>query len=377
MPNLKLAAIVVLGLAAGLATFGLFTKTELYRKLVRQEALIVQEAQPALYYTDPQVGPMMRPYTKIHYSQTGLYDTTVVTNADGFTGRDYPLEKTNYRIAVLGDSVVEAYAVADTNRFTALTESLVYRKSGGKLKVDMMGFGVSGWGTVHEYGAIRKYVLKYKPDEIWLMFLATNDIGDNTPLLNGPPNGPTFVYKSRNSDEIVDIAFGYPDLPDALEAERQRRYGAYLKDTWNKWNDGLLPFFWSTERDPQWDLIMSHTLQTLRLAKKLCDENHIKLALVYRVNGYDQGGITFDRYRKDVAGVLKRDLPMDSGLGVRRFRKQVEDMGIEFINTLGMKGVPITTKADEVEVAKHLALAEHLSDVIIRRLGGEPAAAAR
>jgi lysophospholipase L1-like esterase len=366
----KVAMVIALGLGAGALGFWVFSQTAFYKKIRQGKALIVQEAQPIVYITDPQVGPMLLPHVKIHY-RTPYFETSVVTNADGFTGRDYPLKTGNYRIAILGDSAVEAYAVADTNRFPQLTESLIYNKTGGKLKVEVMGFGVSGWGTVHEYGAIRKYVLKYHPDEIWLMFLTTNDTGDNTPLMNGPPNGPTFVYKNRESDEIVDIAFGYPDVPEALEAERQRRYGTYLKDTWTKWTDGLLPYFWSAEHDPQWDLVLSHTLQTLRLAKKLCDENHIKLALVYRVNGYDQDKGNFEAFRKEAAGFLKRDLPMEQALGVRRFRKQVEDLGIDFINMLDMKEDGISTRQEEMETSKHFATANFFSDLIIKRLTSE------
>jgi len=364
---LKLLSILALGLGAGVLVFWGFTKTEFYQKLTRGEALIVQEALPVLYVTDPQVGPMMLPHTKIHF-RTPLFDSTVITNSDGFTGRDYPLSTANYRIAIMGDSAVEAYGVADTNRFPHLTEALVYSKTGGKLKTEVMGFGVSGWGTVHQYGAIKKYVLKYKPDEIWLMFLTTNDTGDNTPLMNAPPNGPTFIYESPDSDEIVDVKFGYPDLPAALEAERQRRYGTYLKDTWEKWSAGLLPYFWSPEHDPQWDLIMSHNLQTLKLTKKLCDDNHIKLVLVYRVNGYDQSKANFDGYHKEASAFLKRDLPMEQELGVKRFRKQVEDLGIGFINMLEMKESGIATKQDEIENGKHYQQANFFSDKIIERL---------
>lgn len=366
---LKMASVLVLGLAAGGALFWGFTKTGLYAKLKRQEIGVVQEALPIVYVTDSQVGPMLLPHVRIRFT-TPYFRNSVVTNADGFTGRDYPLKTANYRIAILGDSAVEAYGVADTNRFPQLTESLVYNKTGGKLKVEVMGFGVSGWGTVHEYGAIRKYVLKYHPDEIWLMFLTTNDMGDNTPLMNGPPNGPTFIYKGPDSDEIVDIKFGYPDVPEALEAERQRRYGRFLKDTWTRWADGLLPYFWSPEHDPQWDLVLDHTLQTLRLAKKLCDENNIKLALVYRINGYDQEKRNFEAFRKESAAFLKRDLPMEQALGVTRFRKQVEDLGIDFINMLDMKEEGISTRQEEMETSKHFATANFFSDLIIKRLAG-------
>ena len=369
--------ILLLGLVIGLALFWAFTKTDFYDKMRRgqmpeiTEALIVQEAAPVLYYLDPDVGPMMPPNTKIHY-RTPFFDTEVVTNSDGFTGRDYPLVTDNYRIAILGDSFVESYGVADTNRFPYVTERLVFEKTEGKLKAEVMGFGVSGWGNVHAYGAIRKYVLKYNPDEIWLGFLPSNDFGDNTPYMNGPPLGPTFVYKSANSDEIVDIKFGYPDIPAALTVERNRRYGEdLLRDTWLNWTYGLLPYFWSTESSLQWDLIEGHTMQTLGLIKRLCDEHNIKLSLIYRVTGYDQNQGNFDALKKSASEHLGRELSMERNIAIPRFKAKIEKMGIEFINTHNMPEPGITTKAEETDVPKHYRMADFFSNLIIEKLVSE------
>jgi hypothetical protein len=373
---LKVAGVLLFGLVAGAAVFWAFTKTDLYKKVRRDEVGVIQEAVPIVYVTDPDVGPMLLPHTKIHF-KTPYFDNTVVTNADGFTGRDYPLRTSNYRIAILGDSAVEAYGVPDTSRFTHMTELMVYNKTQGRRKVEFMGFGVSGWGNVQHYGAIRKYVLKYKPDEIWVMFLPTNEPGDNTPLFNAPPNGPTFVYKSHDSDEIVDIRFGYPDIPEALEAERKRRYGNYLAQTAPRWAYGLLPYFWSSESSPHWDLIMSHTYQALGLIKKLCDENHVRMVLVYRASAYDKTDADFDKFRKEAASFLKRDLPMERGLGARRFRKRMEDMGIGFIDMHEAATSGINTRADEREAAKHAEWASFFSDVIIKRLDERDAGAVR
>jgi hypothetical protein len=50
--------------------------------------------------------------------RTASFDTTTITNRDGFTGRDYSLETNNYRVAIIGDSFVEAYGVDDRSRFS-------------------------------------------------------------------------------------------------------------------------------------------------------------------------------------------------------------------------------------------------------------------
>ena len=373
---LNVAGVLVAGLAVGVLGFWGFTKTDFYTKVKRQEVGIIQEALPIVYITDPDVGPMLLPHTKIRY-KTPYFDNAVVTNADGFTGRDYPLKTANYRIAILGDSAVESYGVPDTTRFTHMTEYLIHHKTQGKRKVEMMGFGVSGWGNVQHYGAIRKYVLKYKPNEIWVQFLPTNETGDNTPLLNAPPNGPTFLYKSPASDEVVDIRFGYPDVPEALEAERKRRSGRYLQDTGPRWTSGLLPYYWSPESNPHWDLVMSHTYQTLKLIKTLCDENGARMVLVYRPTSYDLNEGSFNQMRKDAAAFLKRELPMERELGMRRFRKRVEEMGIDFVSMVELKRSGIKSKADESEAAKHLEWANFFSDEIIRRLDASDGGAGR
>lgn len=402
---LKYFFVLIIGMGLGLQGFAEFSKTELYKNLTRGETPIqkavpttipkeitqgelailrkalphikrltqnpneiIQEALPIVYVNDSDVGPMLKPNTKIHY-KTPYFETTITTNAEGFTGRNYRLDTDHYRIAILGDSAVEAYGVADTNRFPHMTELRVYQKTGGKQKVEVMGFGVSGWGTVHHYGALRKYVLKYKPDEIWLMFMPTNDLGDNTPFLNAPPLGPTLIYKNPDSDEIIDIKFGYTAIPQVVQDERIRRYGKErLRDTLGKWTYGLLPYYWSSEQDPHWDLIMDQTYQTLGLIKKLCKKNNIKVSLIYRNTNYELNQKIFDQFKMKAQVFLKKNLPMERNLGIERFRKRVEDMGIDFINSQEMEKPGITTKADESEVTKHFNMANFFSDIIIKKL---------
>ena len=186
--------------------------------------------------------------------------------------------------------------------------------------------------------------------------------------MNGPPLGPTFVYKSANSDEIVDIKFGYPDIPAALTAERNRRYGEdLLRDTWLNWTYGLLPYFWSTESSLQWDLIEGHTMQTLGLIKRLCDEHNIKLSLIYRVTGYDQHQGNFDALKKSASEHLGRELSMERNIAIPRFKAKIEKMGIEFINTHNMPEPGITTKAEETDVPKHYRMADFFSNLIIEK----------
>ncbi len=372
-PSLNILINVAIGLAGIAVAMGVsyyaLKRTGLYKRIFLDTQPIIQEAENVAYVSDNFVGRKLKPLTQIHY-QTPYFDTRVVTNSEGFTGRDYFPETDSYRIAILGDSLVEAYGVDDTNRFNYLIESYVYGKTAGKTSVEAMGFGISGWGQVHAYGCIKHYVLKYNPNEVWLMFLPINDIGDNTPYLNGPPAGPTFVYKEGSDTEIEDIRFGFVKVPDAAHAERFRRYGnsQVLADIWQRWTYGLYPYFYSTEKDPLWEKIWSHTLQTFRLIKKICAEQNVRVRVIYRQTGYEQDAGDWGRFKEDVKKLLGKEIDLHQRLGEERTQQQLAAMGIEFISLRDMHDKAIQTKSDEAEVRKHAQLADFLSDILLKTM---------
>ena len=151
--------------------------------------------------------------------------------------------------------------------------------------------------------------------------------------------------------------------------KRKGRFGEkVLRGAWANWSNGLLPHYWATENDPHWDLIEDHTFQTLELIKKICDENGIKLSLVYRMSGYDQDELNFNNFKKDATKHIGRDIGMKFGYGKNRFKKKIEAMGINFIDTLNMKYV-ISRKAEEMDVNKHYSTANFFSEIILKNHG--------
>src|SRR5258707_7289713 len=104
-------SLLSLGVAAGIAYLGL-RKTGLYKRIFLDTQTIIQEAENIAYVDDIYVGRKLKPNTQIHY-KTPYFETRVVTNSDGFTGRDHFERTSNYRVAILGDSMVEAYGVPD------------------------------------------------------------------------------------------------------------------------------------------------------------------------------------------------------------------------------------------------------------------------
>jgi hypothetical protein len=362
-------SLISIAAALGISYYAL-RRTGLYKKFFLDTQPIIQEAENIAYVQDIFVGRKLKPLTQIHY-QTPYFDMRVVTNSEGFTGRDYFLNTDNYRIAILGDSIVESYGVDDTNRFNYLIESYVYAKTAGKTNVEAMGFGISGWGQAHAYGCIKHYVLKYKPNEVWLMFMPINDVGDNTPYLNGPPTGPTFIYKEGSDTVIEDIRFGFVKIPDAAHAERFKRFGnaQVLADIWQRWTYGLYPYYYSSEKDPLWETIWGQTLQTFALIKKICAEQNIRVRVIYRQSGYEQDAGDWDRFKKDVTKFLGKEIDLQQHLGEERTKQQLAELGIEFISLLDMpENKSIRTKSDEAELGKHAELADFLSDVLLKTM---------
>jgi len=104
-------------------------------------------------------GALERPEFTIH----------VDNNSQGMRGPEVG-EKKGFRIAVIGDSFTWGLGVDVEERFTELLQK--------KLGVEILNFGVSGYGETQHYLTLDK-VLSFKPDLVLLAFCPSNDISDN------------------------------------------------------------------------------------------------------------------------------------------------------------------------------------------------------
>src|SRR5688572_11788130 len=79
------------------------------------------------------------------------FDNQVVMNRYGFHGPDHPREKTagRTRIAIIGDSMVEAFQVRRE-------ETVASRLEGDLPGVDALGFGMSGHSTIRQAEILRR-----------------------------------------------------------------------------------------------------------------------------------------------------------------------------------------------------------------------------
>lgn len=125
-------------------------------------------------------------------------------SADGWRDHEHSVAKPpgTYRIAVLGDSFTCALQVEEEETFCSILEKHL-RVDGAP--VEVLNFGVDGYGTGSELLTLRHRVWKYEPDLVLLAFFTGNDIANNSRALNEADYMPYFVYE--NDKLRVDTSF--------------------------------------------------------------------------------------------------------------------------------------------------------------------------
>jgi hypothetical protein len=124
----------------------------------------------------------------------------VTINSAGMRDREHALSKPagTLRVAVLGDSYAEAFQVPVEKNFCSVLEAELNRSAATDgLHVEVLNFGVSGYGTAQQLATLRHRVWAFHPDVVLLAFYAGNDLFDNRRALSPNPSAaqaPYFVY---------------------------------------------------------------------------------------------------------------------------------------------------------------------------------------
>ena len=130
--------------------------------------------------------------------KTSEFTTEIVYNNEGFRDNDFELKKKGFRVAILGDSYVDAQQVPFEHMFANQLEDLMNHDL---RSIEVMNFGVSGYGTDQELIMLGNKVLKYKPDVVLLMYVH-NDIQEiYTNNLIKYENGE-FIYVIHNPNPL-------------------------------------------------------------------------------------------------------------------------------------------------------------------------------
>jgi hypothetical protein len=169
-------------------------------------------------------------YGASHYRPdllSSVYDDTVVynkvrfvvrePNAEGFLDVEHTLEKPRglTRVGIFGDSYVESAQVP--------LEQVFYRRVPeilGAGQIETLGFGMSGWGTLHSLLAWEVLAPRYSLDATVYVFVE-NDLGDNALEIQGmwafrlspkvystlSPLPPGYELVLRNPPEQLGFAY--------------------------------------------------------------------------------------------------------------------------------------------------------------------------
>lgn len=145
-------------------------------------------AYPIFSRPDDERGWALRPGARGRFEVEG--GSWVVINRDGLRDREHSRTKPpgTLRIAVLGDSYAEALEVPVEQAFWSVLERNLNR-SGSEhgRQVEVLNFGVRGYGTGQELLTLRCCVWNYSPDIVLLAFFPGNDLSENSPTLDRSP----------------------------------------------------------------------------------------------------------------------------------------------------------------------------------------------
>jgi hypothetical protein len=222
----------------------------------------------------------------------GCFAGEVVTNRWGMRDRDRSLEKSpgEFRIAMLGDSAVEAAQVKPAEVVNRQMEQLLAAK--GYKNVSVMNFAVEGIGTTQELVMYKEKVRQFHPDLVLVMF-SWNDVMNNSSTLQPKSYGIHTWYSP-----YYDLA---PDGKLAFRPVETRSFGSvrsylernsvltyYLERMWltidfspSKWKG--IPIYFGTYGDPldgEWNQAWLTTEKVMTLMRDTVTQDGSKFMLL-------------------------------------------------------------------------------------------------
>ena len=163
------------------------------------------------YVYDEFTGSRLKPEHRFVFDSEG-YSSNVI-NSHGMRDREHSIEKQpgTFRIAILGDSFSEALQVAQTRTYWSVLEREL--QSSPDLRdqtVEVLNFGVSGFGTIQEWQMLKHYAGSFSPDLVLLAFLPGNDVRNNSRQLESDHRRPFATL----INETLQVDVSFRDDPD-------------------------------------------------------------------------------------------------------------------------------------------------------------------
>ena len=158
---------------------------------------------PVYVWTDPVRGVAHIPGAKSGRQYAG--HSWIEINSDGWRGPEVALKRPpgTYRIALLGDSYIEAFEVPFEKTVGEVLETRLSALRG--TPVEVLNFGEGGYGTTQQMLTLQHEVWKYSPDLVLLAVTTGNDISDNYRPLRRSDYVPYYVF--QDGKLVLDSSF--------------------------------------------------------------------------------------------------------------------------------------------------------------------------
>ena len=223
------AALVVVSVVLGLILCEVFLRS-FAPQVTRQPMVWGYDAELGWGHIAGASGRMLSPE----------FDVEVRINSRGLRDREYGAQKPRSvrRILVFGDSFAEGWGVPIDHSFSEKLES----DSGNGERshiIEVLNFGVAGFGTDQELLLFRRQGIRYHPDDVVVLFYA-NDLWNNLSRKGiGSERGHKPYFRISGAGELVlrgvpveksrywDLQEGTWSLPLALRLRR------YLFEHWH------------------------------------------------------------------------------------------------------------------------------------------------
>lgn len=148
---------------------------------------------------DPVLGWTLRPDVEGWHVKEGR--ALIHINSHGMRDRSRQVTKpeNTFRVALLGDSFVEALQMPLEETLGAqLEKKLASCAAFGQKQIEVLNFGVSGYGTVQELLQLKHRVSNFHPDLVIVGFDTVNDVRDNFKTLSTQKIRP-FLDKNQGA----------------------------------------------------------------------------------------------------------------------------------------------------------------------------------
>lgn len=227
------------GAAAALVASGLLAGLILVEVALRLSGLHLAR----FWRSDPLLGLGLRPGVSGWFIEEGR--AFVSTDASGHHDRERTREKPpgTYRVLVLGDSFTEAVQVPLDDAFEQVAKRRL-AASCPALKgrtVQVMNWGVRGFGTADELALLKLDGESYSPDAVVVADYPETDLLDNLRPWNGPTAEPLILERDGRLEFTARMEEARRLYAEALRASGQESFPENLwlvqlvEGAWNHW----------------------------------------------------------------------------------------------------------------------------------------------